>query len=156
MKTNYTLLLKDYPDIMSLDQMRIACHMSKKTARLLLKNGYIPHTNTGKKTHTYLIEKTAVINYLTERENAPSSFVLPKSSYAKSKHSKTKTHNAVFSMLEEYPDVLDIYQAAALAGVAIKTVTAWARKNHFESFIRNNAYHIPKVSLVEYLRSKPA
>ena len=48
-------------------------------------------------------------------------------------------------------DVLDINQATALAGVAIKTVSAWARKNRFESFKRNNAYHIPKVSLVEYL-----
>ena len=84
METNYTQLLKDYPDIISLDQMRIVCHMSKKTARLLLQNGYIPHTNTGKKTHTYLIAKTAVINYLTERENAPR------------KYSKIKTHNTIF------------------------------------------------------------
>jgi len=116
--------------------------MSKKTARLLLQNGYIPHTNTGKKTHTYLIAKDAVINYLTERENTPR------------KYSKTKTHNIIFSTLEEYPDVLDVYQAAAIAGVAIKTVTTWARMNHFESFKRNNAYHIPKVSLVEYLQTK--
>ena len=71
MKTNYERLLKDYPTVMSLDQMRIVCHMSKKTARLLLQNGYIPHTNTGKKTHTYLIAKSAIINYLTERENTP-------------------------------------------------------------------------------------
>jgi len=141
MKTSYTQLLKDYPDIMSLDQMRIVCHISKKTARLLLQNGRIPHTNTGKKTHTYLIVKTAVINYLIERETTPR------------KYSKTKTHNIIFSTLEEYPDILDVYQAAAIAGVAIKTVTAWARKNHFESFTRNNAYHIPKVSLVEYLQT---
>ena len=53
--------------------------------------------------------------------------------------------DAVIAMV----DVLDVYQAAALAGVAIKTVTTWARKNYFESF--NNAYHIPKISLVEYL-----
>ena len=151
MKTNYKQLLKDYPDVMSLDQMRIVCHISKKTARLLLQNGYVSHTNTGKKTHTYLIPKTAVINYLTERDNTPKKFVLLGSSYAKSKYSKTKTHSVVFSTLEEYPDVLDVYQAAALAGVAIKTVSAWARKNFFESFKRNNAYHIPKVSLVEYL-----
>jgi len=140
MKTNYERLLKDYPAIMSLDQMRIACHMSKKTARLLLHNGLIPHTNTGKKTHTYIIAKSAVINYLTERENIPR------------KYTKTKTRSIIFSTLDEYPDVLDVYQAAAIAGVTIKTVTAWARKNHFESFVRNNAYHIPKVSLVEYLQ----
>jgi len=139
MKTNYTQLLKNYPDIMSLEQMRTICHISKKTARLLLQNGYIPHTNTGKKTYTYLIAKTAVIHYLTKRMNTPK------------KYSKTKTHSVVFATLDEYPDVLDVYQAAALAGVAIKTITTWARKNHFESFKRNNAYHIPKVSLVEYL-----
>ena len=140
MKTNYKQLLKDYPDVMSLDQMRIVCHISKKTARLLLHNGFIPHTNTGKKTHTYIIAKSAVINYLTERENIPR------------KYTKTKTRSIIFSTLDEYPDVLDVYQAAAIAGVTIKTVTAWARKNHFESFVRNNAYHIPKVSLVEYLQ----
>jgi len=30
----------------------------------------------------------------------------------------------LFSTLEENPDVLDVYQAAAMAGVAIKTITA--------------------------------
>jgi len=139
MKTNYIQLLKDYPDVMSLDQMRIVCHMSKKTARLLLQNGYIPHTNTGKKTHTYLIAKSAIINYFTGRESTPKKYL------------KTKTQSSIFTTPEEYPDVLDVYQAAAISGVTIKTVTAWARKNHFESFIRNNAYHIPKVSLMEYL-----
>ena len=54
-------------------------------------------------------------------------------------------------MRDANTNVLDIYQAAAIAGVATKTVTTWARKNHFESFKRNNAYHIPKVSPVEYL-----
>ena len=156
MKTNYKQLLKNYPDIMSLEQMRIVCHISKKTARLLLQSGCIPNTNTGKKTHTYLIAKTAVINYLIERENTPKKFMQPGGSYAKSKNSHTKPRTVVCSTPEEYPDVLDIYQTAALAGVAIKSVTAWARKNHFESFIRYNAYHIPKVSLVEYLRSQPA
>jgi predicted site-specific integrase-resolvase len=136
---------------MSLDQMRTVCHISKKTARLLLQNGYIPYTNTGKKTHTYLIPKYAVINYLTERENTPKNFVLPVGCYAKSKYTQKKAKSAMYSTLEEYPDVLDVYQAAALAGVAIKTISVWARKNYFESFKRNNAYHIPKVSLVEYL-----
>jgi len=154
MQTNYTKLLKNYPDIMSLDQMRIVCHMSKKTARLLLLNGYIPHTNTGKKTHTYKIAKSAVVKYLIERENKPKSFTLPGGSYAKSKHTQTKCRTVVHSTSEEYPDVLDVYQAAALAGVAIKTVSIWARKNYFISFKRNNAYNIPKVVLLEYLQTK--
>ena len=40
---------KRYPEIMSKEQMRIACHISKQTALYLLQFNLIPHTCTGKK-----------------------------------------------------------------------------------------------------------
>ena len=54
----------------------------------------------------YILDsKTVVINYLTKCEKTPK------------KYSQTKTHSVVFSTLNEYPDVLDVYQAATLAVV---------------------------------------
>lgn len=40
---------KRYPEIMSKEQMRIACHISKRTALYLLQFNLIPHTFTGRK-----------------------------------------------------------------------------------------------------------
>lgn len=41
MKTNHKEL-KNYPDVMSKEQMRIVCHISKRTALYLLQLGLIP------------------------------------------------------------------------------------------------------------------
>lgn len=42
--------LEQYPEIMNKEQLRKACHISKRTAHYLLKFNLIPHVCTGKKT----------------------------------------------------------------------------------------------------------
>ena len=46
--------LDQYEDILTKEQMRIVCHISKRKAMYLLQSGLIPCINTGKKTHTYI------------------------------------------------------------------------------------------------------
>lgn len=55
---------KQYPEIMNKEQMRIACHISKRTALYLLQFDLIPHTCTGKKTRCYSIKKSDVIAFM--------------------------------------------------------------------------------------------
>ena len=62
---------KRYPEIMSKEQMRIACHISKRTALYLLQFNLIPHTFTGKKTRCYAIKKSDVIAFMNDRDDAP-------------------------------------------------------------------------------------
>ena len=59
---------KQYPEIMNKEQMRIACHISKRTALYLLQFDLIPHTCTGKKTRCYSIKKSDVIAFMNDRE----------------------------------------------------------------------------------------
>jgi predicted site-specific integrase-resolvase len=157
MTLDYDKALKGYPQYMSLEQMRIACHISKKTARLLLQTGLIPCKNTGKKTHTYKIKKSAVFEYLVQRDIMPERYILPENIYARTSVIPNIDSGTVvpieFSLLEEYPDVLSVQQAAALSGVTPATVKDWVKKKHLKAFIKNGAYHIPKLLMVEYLQS---
>ena len=72
---------KRYPEIMSKEQMRIACHISKRTALYLLQFNLIPHTFTGKKTRCYAIKKSDVIAFMNDREVNPEKYIAPKNWY---------------------------------------------------------------------------
>ena len=163
MMCDYKQLLKDYPKNMNLDQMRIVCHISKKTARGLLHDGIVPYVSTGKKTHSYQIKKSAVIKYLVQRDNASEKHRF--GGNANSDNAKP-TPNAGSNtdmgknsatpykvpQCKEYPDVLSAKQAAALAGVTPSVVNTWARSKQLKAFSRGNAWFVPKLALVEYLQ----
>lgn len=157
MMPDYENVLSSYPEYISKEQMRLICHISKKTARLLLQNGLIPCVISDRKTHTYKIAKSDIIEYLWQRDNAPEKYILPDGSYARTSVMSDAEHSTVihvdFSLFEEYPDVLSVQQAAVLSGIMQKTVASWARKKHLQAFKKNNAYHIPKIALVKYLQS---
>lgn len=60
-KEAYRLMLKDYPDIMSIDEMCAALKVSNKTGYKLLKEGKINSIKVGR---TYRIPKVHVLSYL--------------------------------------------------------------------------------------------
>ena len=158
-ETQYKQLLKGYPKHMSMEQMRIVCHISKRTARLLLQKGLVPCKNTGKKTHTYRITKAAVINYLMRRDAMPEKYILLGSDKMRKKPPAMSTTDDSLNepieplTFEKYPDVLSIQQAAILSGVSTATVKLWVKNNYLMAFIKNRACRIPKLSLIEYLDS---
>ena len=171
MTSDYIKALKAYPRNMSLEQMRIVCHISKKTARRLLQTGLVPSENTGKKTHTYLIKKSDVREYLIQRDITPEKYAFGEGNYnvayskamlnAKSDLAFTSdgendgsdiVHNNL-SLYKTYPDVLSSKQAAFLAGVTISAINGWARKKYLKAFLKSGAWHIPKSSLIEYIQS---
>lgn len=52
------------PEVMTKEQFRIACHISKRKAKELLDNGVVPCEITGNKTWKYRIKKSDVLGYL--------------------------------------------------------------------------------------------
>ena len=66
-----------YPEIMNKEQLRKACHISKRTAHYLLQFNLIPHVCTGKKTRCYAIKKRDVIDFMINREINPSRYIVP-------------------------------------------------------------------------------
>ena len=157
MTTDYTKLLRGYPKYMSLEQMRVVCHISKKTARLLLQHGLVPYKSTGKKTHSYRIKKTSVFEYLVQRDLAPEKYILPGGSYARPADVADADYSTVapidFFLVEEYPDILTLPQAAVISRVTTDTVKTWAKNGYFKTFRKSGALYIPKVALLEYLKS---
>jgi len=161
MTTDHKKVLQGYPDQMSLEQMRVACHISKRTARRLLLTGLVPCKMTGKKTHSYQIRKTDVAKYLRNRKASPGKYAMGNGNYdlAYSKavsnaDSAAPATNAVSaSSAKEYPDVLTSKQAAQMAGVATSAINGWAKNNLIISFRKSGVLRIPKSSLVEYLQS---
>ena len=77
MGTDYSALLKDYPPIISKDQLYRICHISKRKATWLLENGIIPCEDSGKKTRRFKIRTVDVIRYLETLENSPEQIVVP-------------------------------------------------------------------------------
>jgi len=158
MINHYVKVLKNYPDFMSLEQMRIACNMSKKTARLLLQSGTIPCEISDKKTHKYNIAKVDILIYLKQNYIAPEKSRLPEGSYSKF----PQCHKRDFYTMalqkiknsdpESYHDLLSLRQASELSGISTTVLENWARENKcFYAFRKNNAYVIPKLMLVEFL-----
>ena len=65
----YTVMLKDYHDVMDIDQMSEALGVSKKTGYKLLQNGAILYMKIGR---CYRIPKAHLLTYLQiGRENSP-------------------------------------------------------------------------------------
>lgn len=60
-KETYSLMLKEYPDIMNIDEMCAALSVSTKTGYKLLKEGKISCMKVGR---TYRIPKVHVLAYL--------------------------------------------------------------------------------------------
>lgn len=50
MREEYKMLLIEYPEVVSKEQLCQICHISKRKAAWLLENGLIPCSDTGKKT----------------------------------------------------------------------------------------------------------
>ena len=162
MTPDYVDALKDYPTYMSLEQMRIACHISKNTARRLLQTGLVPCETTGKKTHAYRVRKTHVICYLRERDVAPEKYRLGRDDYTRAYEKSVMdiedaddgvSLSEDASLFDEYPDVLTTKQAAQIAGVACGAINDWANKKYLVSFRKSGVLYVPKLSLVEYLKS---
>lgn len=152
---HYPDISANYPEYINKEQMRLICHISKKTARFLLQSGLVPCINNGKKTRNYQIATADVIEYLKRREVTPEKYILPKDEYTRVSAISIPDCRDVspidFSLFEEYPDVLSIGHAAELSRATPNTIKEWIEKKYFRAFKKNNTYHIPKLALIEYL-----
>lgn len=67
-KEAYSLMLKNYPDIMNIDDMCTVLNVSTKTGYKLLKEGKISAMKVGR---TYRIPKIHVLTYMRIVERKP-------------------------------------------------------------------------------------
>ena len=156
--------LEKYPDVMSKDQFRKACHISCRKARWLLETGLVPCSKTNKKTHCYLIKKTDVIAFVDDYVKNPIKYSMPSSGGNKKSSAQEYicfsdiSHQAVvdfyISVYENEPDMLTIARVSELTGYANSTICHWVKKRALRSYCKKgNAKMIAKRTLINFLAS---
>ena len=147
---DFAKIKANYPEKIGLEQMRVICHISKKTARYLLTSGLVPCIDTGKKTRQYIINTKDVITYLKKRQSQPEKFSAPTGYYSASwnKGGKPKTltlrewanldtaksrkkfQDFLTLKTQPYSDVLSVAEASRLTGYHHNTLTNWCHNGY--------------------------
>lgn len=159
---------RQYPEIMNKEQMRIACHISKRTALFLLQFDLIPHTCTGKKTRCYSIKKSDVIAFMNDREVNPEKYIAPENWYKYSDFDvraykiriepqldgdKEKYRRFYESRLSSQPEVINVGAVVDFTGYDRRTVSQWIRLGKLRALVLPQKYMIPKCYLIDWLCS---
>lgn len=150
---DFAKIKANYPEKIGLEQMRVICHISKKTARYLLTSGLVPCIDTGKKTRQYIINTKDVITYLKKRQSQPEKFSAPTGYYSASwnKGGKPKTltlrewanldtaksrkkfQDFLTLKMQPYSDVLSVAEASRFTGYHHNTLTNWCHNGYMPS-----------------------
>ena len=153
------------PDIITKEQVRCICHMSKSTAMYFLKSGKLHCTYSGKKTRCYKIRKEDLMAFIEECEKHPEFYIVPEGWYSGGR--KTQRHSSPLLKIDEdlheyyqyllndYPDVLDTKQISEITGYIYGVVNRWCRKGHLKHFSIGTKYRVPKEYLIDFFCSMP-
>ena len=157
-----------YPEILTAEQMRIVCHMSKRTAYYLLSSGLIPNVYNGKKTHCYRIRKSDIIAFVIDRAEHPEAYKAPANWY-QANNAAGKKQFAVrplpppipkeimreyyTRMTRKYNDVMTVLDISELTGYLRTTIVNWINKDWLKTIIKTRKFLVPKCFLIDYLCS---
>ena len=164
---------KDYldrcPDLMSKEQFRLACRISKRTALYFLQAGLIPHVNTGKGTHKYLIRKNDVRAFARKYKTDPQKYLPPENWYKYSTLNlrqftgkrtiipipdEATMREYYEACLREYMDVLKPGEVADFTGYDRITINRWINSGKLKCLKVGNKFIIPMCYLIDWLCSK--
>jgi len=178
---DYSFLTKKYPKCVTKDQFYRICHISKKTAKYYLDNGFIPCVVSKKKTRRYKIKIKDIIAFLEDREKNPEKYYLPnhynnpslpkEGNQYKSKSMprngkyldsyKLKHINEVKDyqhyldcQFTDYPDMMSTKQLRQVTGHSISVIVSWCKSGKVKFIQQNNTYFIQKKSVIGYLYSR--
>ncbi len=165
MQSNYEAL-RDCPEIMSKEQFRIVCHISKHTAYYLIHSGILPCEITGKKTHKYFIKRSDVLELLKKFDKNPYIVVPPKGWYKKAKRplridgvrlypprlpTERKRKSYYTNKLKSRKDVLDVPAISQITGYSRQSIEKWLRSGKLKSIMNSPKYYVPKTYLIDFL-----
>lgn len=163
-------LLAPYPDPMSRNAFRIACHIGTRTSLYLLQSGLVPCIHTGKHARCYKIAKADVAAYLRHRLTEPEHCAPPSGWYKNYPQRKppavsltrTLDYEIVSRLLlrrhleqqpADAPDVLTVEQIARFTGYTPHTVSRWCTEGRLRAIQRRPRFMVPKTWLLDYLVS---
>lgn len=147
-------LRREYPEIISSEQLRLILHVSKRRCVWLMKN-YIPHTDNGSKTRRYTIRLDDAIAFLLALERSPESFEAPVGQF----NSKPFTMPSVDPeslrlVLEDewcsIHDILDPVTVSSLTCYSDTSVNRWLDKGILRSALAQNGRVTSKAWLIDF------
>lgn len=159
---SYQWILDEYPATITKEQLYKICHISKRTASHLLESELIPCKCSGKKTRKYNIATTDVVAYLESRAENPDYFHAPAGWYKGSYHGEfiqlppevaEKMRAYYEEITRDYRDVLSVGDVCEITGYNSTTVVNWCSKKYIHRYLIRKKYHIPKLSLLDYMMS---
>jgi len=159
---DYEHLWKQYPAVISMDQLYRICHISKRKAVWLLEHGVIPCEDSGKQTRRFRIHLEDVIDFLERRDTGELDGVLPVGCFSSGRHSEREARtyldchelrDLILDRWTDEPDMLTVKQAAALCGYSINAINHWMKKGVVEGVNYYGTNLFSKESLAEHLAS---
>lgn len=151
------------PDVITKEQLWQLCHISKSTARFLLKSGKIPCMYTGGKTRCYKILKKDVMKYIADREEFPEYYMASKGWYSKISESSSMIppvpeiredmHEYYTHLLKKHLDVLNAITISQITGYGKTAINNWCKKGKLRHFKIKGQNMVPKVYLIDFFCS---
>ena len=157
-KKDIEKLREQYPAEITKEQLYRICHISKRTASVLLDYSVIPCRNTHKKTRKYKILLSDVVKYLERQDNIPIRnkycIFLDILNANPSKRIQVKEH--LIMLWQHFSDVLNVSDIINIIGYSKTSVVSWCKKGIIKSFDINRSLKIPKEYLADFLVSETA
>ena len=162
MTTKYSILLEQYPEVISKDQMYKICHISKRKATWLLENGVIPCRDSGKKTRRFQIRTIDIVEYLTKKDSNPQAVSTPVGIFNNPKASRKTIVPATQisrSALQRYlnfkwrdiPDALEIKDISKITGYTLQTIGQWISKKRLQSVSCPDRKKVAKEWFIDFI-----
>lgn len=154
----------ELPDILSKEDMRKACHISKRTALFLLTSGMLPCEFTGKKTRCYKIKKEDLMQFILSGNNYKDQ--IPDGYYRvrhKKKTRKTDKYKSFImrvnfdkfekyleKLLSPYPTLLSVKDIADITGYGRTAIINWCKQKKLFYVNKGSKFLIPKTPFIEF------
>ena len=159
--------LKNLPETLSLEQIRLILHVSKLTARYYVQSGLLKSKNSGKQTRCYTVTRNDLLLFIEEYKEDPGRCQPPKDWYKTAGQVAVKRKRRLVpkraseyckylfygKLLKAYPDLLDTNQVAKLTGYNIRTVNRWVTAGELKAIMTKPKNLFPKQYVLDFLIS---
>lgn len=162
MAVSYSLLLNIYPETITLEQVYRICRISKRKAKWLLENGYIPYEDTGKKTHRYKIKMKDVVDFLKKRDTGCSEIRLPVGVFSSKGNGEVSPIAQIridefmeflAQIWSDESDALTPKDVRTITGYSSETVTNWIWLDRLKVVRTPSGKIVAKQWLIEFIAS---
>lgn len=151
---------RDYPNVLSGEQVRNILHIGKRKCTWMLNNGFIKCQNNGKKSRKYSIHIDDLVEYIVESEQHPENYAIPCDVFPNVKLNRKKAGfphllpSGFKKWLEKefknYPDTFTPTDLIDVTGYSDNTIDRWLSRGWLKCVKTQKGRLIPKEWLINF------